>query len=394
MRVTYRQAHSQGTFSTSKNKRSICRDSSNRIFIGYTNYTGTDQVYIAFSSDTGYNWTVEKVPGQDASENNRAICVAIDSNDDLIVVWQGRKSGSGEYQILYNKRSSAGVWSSSTIVADPAANRRLQWPSVAIDSNDTAHICWSETIINGTQYDDIRYNTVSVSEVLGSELDVTTLGNKRQVESQISVCRNDIAHIVWRGTGWGSNPTEYNIQYNTVTSGVLGSQVGISDRAATCEQPEAAVDSSGYVHIAYFEDYEAGAKGVYYTNNTSGSFASPSRLTEESIYGMSISLDSADNIYIFAGRNSYLDILENTGSGWRTAYTEEMTYTQTDVYSMWSWFPRSGGVSPCIISKYWIIYTLWPKSDYNGYLTFLGGWYGNPIIDQLIYQHAERMRTF
>lgn len=398
--MEYRRAFPQDMWSSAKNKRSIGRDSDGQIFIGYTDYFGTyKRVRLARSPNMGIDWYSEEVPGQYPSADNRDITIAVDSDDNIIAVWYGRTSSLGYPQILYCKRSKAGVWGSVIIVADPAVGRECRWASVAIDSNDTAHICWSDSSHNGTVYDDIRYNTVDKNGILGTQLNVTNLGNRRQVESQISVCKNDIAHIVWQGTGWGANPDFYNIQYNTVAGGVLGVQVGISDRAARCDSAECVVDSDGFVHIVYFEDYQLGAEGTYYTNNTSGSFSTPTWLTVAGAVGFSITVDAEDTLYVFAVVTSgaperYMDILTNKGAGW-TTYTVPLIYEYNDVYSMWSWYPRIGSLSPNILSRgNWLAYIMWPKPEDYAYLMFPSRVKGNINIDQLIYQHAERMRTF
>lgn len=363
MPIVYRRAFFQDTWSSAANRRSICRDGHGCIFIGYTDYTGAwIRVVLARSTNNGMSWISEEIPGQGAFNNND-INITVDSSNNVIAVW------NAETEVIYRKRLENGSWN-AVIVIGSVLGKTCEHPSVAIDSSDKAHIVWKLDWNAGN--DDIRYNTVSAAGVLGAELNVTNLLNKRQVEPHIAVCRNNIAHIVWQGTGWGVNVGFYNIQYNTVTAGVLGAQVGITDKAASSDDPECAIDSNGFVHILYREEWELGTPGLYYTNNIGGAFALPTRIATVSAgAGLSITLDAEDNRYAFCANPTLptgtVTILTNKGAGWITS-TINMTSQYNDIYSMWSWYPRFGAISPNILSNGWLAYVFWPKPDYYAYL--------------------------
>jgi hypothetical protein len=363
MPIVYRRAFFQDTYSTATNRRSICRDGNGHIFIGYTDYTGAWQrAVLARSANNGVSWVYEEIPGQGAF-NNEDVNITVDSNNNVIVVW---KAGT---EVIYRKRLENGTWNAAITIGS-VPGHACEHPSVAIDSSDTAHIVWKEDL--PTVKDDIRYNTVSTAGALGVQINVTNLGNKRQVEPHIAVCRNNIAHIIWQGTGWGANLGFYNIKYNTVTAGVLGAQVSITDKAASSKDPECAVDSNGFVHILYREEWELGTLGLYYTNNIGGAFALPTRIaTDSSGAGLSITLDAEDNRYAFSANptlpSGTVKIYSNKGAGWVIS-TINMTRQYNDVYSMWSWYPRVGAISPNILSNGWLAYVFWPKPDDYVYL--------------------------
>jgi hypothetical protein len=305
----------------------------------------------------------EEIPDQ-GDFNNQDITIAVDSQNSLIVVW---KAGT---EVIYRKRLENGTWN-TPIVVGSVAGRTCEHPSVAVDSSDTAHIVWKEDYSASTE--DIRYNTVSVTGVLGTQLNVTNLVTRRQIEPYIAIGCNNVAHIVWQGTGWGTNRTYYNIQYNTVTDGVLGTQIGITDKAVTSGNPECAIDSNGFVHLIYYEASGLGTQGLYYTNNTAGTFGTPTRLTTfSSNSGLSITLDAKDNIYAFCATPTLpqgsITILSNKGDGWATTMVKPMAYQYCDVYSMWSWYPRFGIISPNILDNGYLAYLFWPKPTNYAYL--------------------------
>lgn len=365
MPIAYRKAFPQATWSSATNRRSICRDNKGRIFIGYTDYTGPfRRVNLTWSLDNGETWATQEIPGQGAFDNSD-ICIAVDSQNSIIAVWN---AGT---EVIYRKRLENGTWN-AVVVVGSVLGSTCDSPSVAIDSNDTAHIVWRQTL---GAVDNIRYNTVNVAGILGVQINVTNLVNRRQVEPHIAVCRNNIAHIVWQGTGWGVNVDNYNIQYNTVTGGVLGAQVGITDKAVRSDDPECAIDSNGFVHIVYYERWGLGTHGLYYTNNTGGAFAPLTQITTNSSNsGLSITLDAEDNRYVFSTTptlpNGTMTILSNKGAGWITTIIN-MVPQYNDVYTMWSWYPRIGGSSPNILSDNWLAYVIWPKPDDYAYLMFL-----------------------
>jgi hypothetical protein len=159
-----------------------------------------------------------------------------------------------------------------------------------------------------------------------------------------------------------------------VTAGILGLQVGLTNKNINHDDPELATDSTGAVHIVWREWVGLGTEGLYYVNNVGGAFGVPLRiLTVTSYAGLSITLDAEDKVYAFYCRPiipGTLTILSNDGGGWVTDYTITMDVQQNDIYAMHSWYPRSGGASPNILSNNWLAYTFWPLPGNFAYLIF------------------------
>jgi hypothetical protein len=68
--------------------------------------------------------------------------IAVDSADDLHVVWSGQTSWTTTNNIQYMKYdSSSSSWSSVTMLSNSSSNDN-EHPSIAIDRNDNIHVMW------------------------------------------------------------------------------------------------------------------------------------------------------------------------------------------------------------------------------------------------------------
>lgn len=376
MAITYLQAHPVPNWYSERQRRSLCRASDGRIYLSYrVAGVGFYEAWIGYSDDNGVTWTFEKIPGQIPGDTNEVISLAIDSNDNLIAVWQHYVPPFGNpAQIYYRRRLASGAWDPVIVVANPGAPAIAHAPSVAIDSSDTAHIVWSEMDhdIPG-QHDDIRYNTVDAAGVLGAQIDVSAQGFLfRNTSPVIAVCKNDIAHITWNGTGLGAFPARQQIKYNTVTGGVLGVTVLLTNNDTLHLAPVLATDSNGNVHIVWIERLALPTAGFNYINNIGGAWNPAIQLNNyNNEAGMSITIDAEDNIYAFHCQIQWPNATQKIYKNGVEEYSIVMQGgggAGNDIYTMHSWYPRSGGSSPNILSNNWLAYSFWPINLTHAFL--------------------------
>ena len=178
-----------------------------------------DKVHIVWQGSAGYNITYMKLdPYLDDRNGNAATLasirvvaktilhsslyqslyqqdprMAIDSNDDVHVVWAKKV----DKEIAYMKlNSGGGVVVPYTVVADTSKDLQLR-PFVAADSNDNPHIVWNDN--TGTSTVEMFY--AMLSGVDGSHLiDATliTLDDGWQSQrSDIVVDDEDMVHVFW-----------------------------------------------------------------------------------------------------------------------------------------------------------------------------------------------------
>ena len=176
-------------------QKQCVRDSQGAIYCVYvkTDLSFAYQVYLAKSTDGGITWTEEPVNSENAAQFYPSI--AIDSQDNLHIVWSGWGGPTSPkgMNIHYRKKTSSG-WEPREMVT--STNYHQKYPEIVVDSQDNIH-------------------------------------------------------IVWYGTGWGANTGNYNIQYRKRTASGWQVQESITDKSVDQKRPKIAVDSHGNVHVVW-----------------------------------------------------------------------------------------------------------------------------------------------
>ncbi len=95
-------------FTRSNNSRKLVRTSDNILYVVYSRLAnGVYQLYVKKSVDDGETWTDETListRGGMSDDHQAGAGIAIDSNDNLHVVWEGKATGFTEQaQIWYTK---------------------------------------------------------------------------------------------------------------------------------------------------------------------------------------------------------------------------------------------------------------------------------------------------
>src|SRR5512136_2038122 len=97
------------------NKRSLARSSDGTLHCVYHRSRATTMlVYYAYSKDEGATWTEERVSYPPSKSNQYYPSVAVDSEDNVHVVWEGPGWGANPrpFRIVYRMRTSSGRWQS------------------------------------------------------------------------------------------------------------------------------------------------------------------------------------------------------------------------------------------------------------------------------------------
>ena len=271
--------------------RSIARKSNGDLWCTYSRATESSvQIFCSYSTDGGGNWTEEQVT--DLEENWQGFpVIAIDSEDNVHVAWTGTGWGSfPDYKnIQYRKKTTS--WQVQESISDIADD---QWaPAIAIDSNDNVHVVWSgkgwgdnpgvenieyrrsiyswETRVPVTDSsseqwfpamaidsednvyvvwqspDDIQYREKFGAYWLTQE-SITDVGD--QGGASIAIDSENNVHVVWSGYGWGNNPDYWNIQYREKTTS-WQTQESVTD--INNDQTDASISTSldNHIHIVW-----------------------------------------------------------------------------------------------------------------------------------------------
>jgi len=281
-------------------KRSLARKSNGDLWCTYSRSDGTtQQIYCAYSTDGGENWNEEQVTNQTAGNDQGYPSIAIDSSDNVHIVWQGLGWGTntGYTNIQYRERTTS--WQTQEAVTDEA-NVEISYPSIAIDSSDNIHVAWTgrgylpeftasniqyrKRTIEGWQTQEAvtvegidqfcpsiaidSADNIHVVWVEGSVLSVqykkrTTSWQTQEAVTEegysyddlssspsIAIDSADNIHVVWRAWNCGTNSDYFNIQYRERTTS-WQTQEAITDIAAEQWDASIAIDSSDNIHVAW-----------------------------------------------------------------------------------------------------------------------------------------------
>jgi len=249
-------------------KPAIGVDSQDRVHIVWQSNSGDDIAYIQIDpyldDMDGHAATLADITlvaktilySNDHQQDPR---IAIDSNDNVHVVWENYD----DYGIAYMQlNSGGGVVVPYTVVADTNSDSQRR-PFVAVDSNDDPHIVWNDDM--GTSKDEIFYamlSGVDGSHLIGATL-ITPDDEENSKRSDIVVDDEDMVHIFWSD---GRAEYEYAEIYYTKLDPSLHDQDGdpavesaitvIDDtrlttydgKSSSCPQ---AAFQCGYIHVTW-----------------------------------------------------------------------------------------------------------------------------------------------
>jgi len=295
----------------------IAIDSSNNLHIVWRGRTSAFpnhyQIRYAKSTDGGNTWS-SPINITNGSYNQLDQKIAIDSSNNLHIVWRGESSTSPNYtQIRYAKSTDGGnTWSSPVNITSESYNQLD--PKIAIDSSNNLHIVWGGPSSESPNYSQIRYaKSTDGGNTWSSPVNITT-ESYSHYEPIIAIDSSNNLHIVWEELT-SEYPNHYQIRYAKSTDGgnTWSSPVNITNESLDQYDPIIAIDSSNNLHIVWIGPSSASPNYYYfqirYAKSTDGgnTWSSPIDITNESYsqYAPIIAIDSSNNLHIvWGGRSS------------------------------------------------------------------------------------------
>ncbi len=225
--------------------------------------------------------------------------IAIDGNDDLHVVWEDYVQAptvtwsSGEPEIIYIRQIN-GTWTNFMVVSDNYTDYNgyaSQFPSIAIDGNNVAHIVWEDLYPGAWGSDqEIFYKNFTPGVGLSPLVVLSGIGaNLWNSDSSrfpiIAIDPNtDRLHVVWQddtnSSGeWGtdreifySSSTDGSIWSNATALSGIGVNVWNNDDS---HGPWITVDNLSRIHVVWHDDTDSPSewgtdREILYSNSTDG----------------------------------------------------------------------------------------------------------------------------
>ena len=266
----------------------------------YVVYFYNSQVYCRKSSDDGTTWTDLGFP-LISGYAQFSPSIAIDSLNNLHVVWQGLDSSNTTYtQIKYSKFNGT-TWSSWINIQTISAYNQYV-PSIAIDSLDNIHVIWYGTDSSNTTYYQIKYSKFN-GTIWSSWITIQLIVGYNQYYPSIAIDSLDNLHIIWYGRDI-SNPTYYQIKYSKFNGTTWSSWIDIQSISGYYQYyPSIAIDSLNNIHVVW---YGTDSSNTTYTQIKYSKFNGTiwsSWIDIQSISGYhqlypSITIDSLNNIHV------------------------------------------------------------------------------------------------
>ena len=237
----------------------IAVDSSNNIHMVWCDYTpGNSEIYYKRSTDGGLTWSDSQRLIWN-SGNSSYPAIAIDSNNNLHVMWHDWTPGNWE---IYYKRSTDGgsTWN---------ATKRITWtssdsydPEIAIDSNNNLHVVWYDSTPGNYE---IYYKRSTDGGSTWGATKRLTWNSSNSIHPAIAIDSNNNLHVVW----WDSTPGNWEIYYKRSTDGGLswGAMKRLTWNSGSSCDPAIAIDSNNNIHVVWY-DSTPGNYEIYYKKGT------------------------------------------------------------------------------------------------------------------------------
>lgn len=321
---------------------------------------GKHQIHVKKSEDKGETWIDETListyDGMGSYDQLRTV-IAVDSDDGLHVFWDGKATGftAGE-QIWYRNYTTSWGAISRIYVDRVEYEMHLHMqngPSVALNSIDDVQVVWygKKTGDTEPQIYSVKFN--STHYIAGYRVSIYDgMDTRDQRGAIITFDKDDYVHIVWRGRATGYPVTQ--IWYITNQGGWSTERISTDTDMEDYDQnvPDITVDSDDYIHVVWFGKVSGypNQYQIWYAKNTT-SWSAPLRISTYS--GMntnnqsapSIAVDSDDILHVlFHGKaTGFLDYnkiwytLYNTS--WTTPGVLHPTGQNTYPTIRWSKYP-------------------------------------------------------
>ena len=272
----------------------VVTDSSSNIHVVWFDYTpGNCEIFYKRSTDGGVNWSgTRRLSLTSGDTHNPAI--ATDSSGNIHVTWHDYTPGNSE--IYYRRSTDGGVSWSGT--------RRLSWTSegsydssIAIDSGDNIHVVWDDYIPGNGE---IYYRRSMDGGVSWSGTRRLTWTSGGSYYASIAINSGNNIHLVW----YDGTPGNNEIYFKRSTDGGLSWSEArrLTWTSGSSYDPGIAADSGNNIHVVWY-DKISGNWEIYYRRSTDGgvNWSGTKRLTWNSggSHYPFAATDASNNIHVF-----------------------------------------------------------------------------------------------
>jgi hypothetical protein len=270
----------------------ITSDSQDNIHIVWMDNTpGNYEIYYKKSTDGGSTWSTNRLTWNSGHSEDPDIYT--DSNDNIYVVWDDESVGN--YQIYCKKSTDGGAtWSTN----------RLTWsfgdswePTIAIDSSNNIHVVWRDFYLMTPEDDDIYYKKSTDGGTSWSSTKRLTWNQGYSGWPDVTTDSSDNIHIVWNDEIPGNQEIYHK---KSTDGGMTWITKRVTWNSGLSNKPAIATDASNNIHIVWRDD-SSGNDEIYHKMSTnSGATWAEKRLSwnSGSSVGAVLAIDPTDTIHV------------------------------------------------------------------------------------------------
>jgi len=313
------------------NQRKLVKASNDTLYCVYDSDASSSahNIRLAKSTDSGETWTYSYVDSSGTGAADDALfnpTLAIDSNNYLHVVYNGTTGGSTSKRLRYTYSTDGGsTWAAETELVVPTATYKHESAAIAVDSNDNLHVVWSGNHSGSTTRFQIRYKERWARNSTWSRIYNLTneaSSNRQQKSPSIAIDSGNNISVVWYGNNSAS--AYYQIRYKSYrnSTGSWSSITNISaNKAYGQSYPSIAIDTSDNFYVIVWHGNHGGsiiANQIRYSSKSgfAGTWSQPKNITSGLTNQQNPSLSyESSNMYFYAfwygyssGVGSWLEI--------------------------------------------------------------------------------------
>lgn len=268
-------------------------------------------------------WQDTEVISVDATLNSRYPEIAIDSKNNVHLVWEEWTGGYDIHYSMWNYQTK--IWSDTTNIAPLSGI--AERPSIAIDQSDNVHVVWNDDYdyygTSGSEWD-IVYSMKPADSDSWTDVEVVSSESTGvSVLPTIDIDGSGNLHVVWYdGTdllGCGTDADVFYKKWHSASSSWGTTEVVSTESSLISLIPEVCATEDGYAFVTWNDDANYDGCGVdrdifFKRRNPSGTWSSTeviSWLSSDQSEYVDIDCDSDGKIHIVW--NDYAD-MKDSGS--------------------------------------------------------------------------------
>jgi len=250
--------------------------------------SGTDcDIFYKRWNASSSSWTITEVVSTESTGKSYHPSLAVDSLGNVHIAWDDQTAyagAGGDYDIFYKRWNvSTSSWTITEVVSTESTGLSAE-PSLAVDSDGNVHIAWyDDTDYAGASFDrDIFYKYWNASSESWNATEVvSTESTNDSWHPSLAVDTFGYVHIAWDDytdyTGAGTDCDIFYKYFDTSTESWNATKVVSTESTHLSYYPSLAVDTFGYVHIAWYDLTDYAGSGtdwdIFYKYWDASSFA-------------------------------------------------------------------------------------------------------------------------